>query len=118
MKTKLAAIDNPSSLNRAASSKPSISSLSITKPRRIAIAFICGLGLPLATAWIAGGAEGDASLSESNRLALALHDQGKYAEAIPFFEHALQLRPAYADAHVNLGIALVALRPPWHPAPS
>ena len=32
--------------------------------------------------------------------------QGKWTEAIPHYEQALQLNPNYAEAHYNLGVAL------------
>jgi tetratricopeptide (TPR) repeat protein len=41
-----------------------------------------------------------------NSLGSALATQGKWDEAIPHFERALQLKPNYADAHYNLGDAL------------
>ena len=38
--------------------------------------------------------------------ALRLHDQGKLDEAVACYRRALELKPDYAEAHNNLGIAL------------
>jgi tetratricopeptide (TPR) repeat protein len=43
-----------------------------------------------------------------NSLGSALATQGKWDEAIPHFERALQLKPDYADAHYDLGLTLAA----------
>jgi tetratricopeptide (TPR) repeat protein len=38
-----------------------------------------------------------------DKLAEALDDEGRAAEAVPRYEEALRLRPGFAQAHVNLG---------------
>lgn len=43
-----------------------------------------------------------------NNLGVALKDQGKLDEAIPYLERAIALDPNYADAHSNLGAVLFA----------
>lgn len=37
-------------------------------------------------------------------LALFLRDHSRCAEAIPYYEHALELRPAFAKGHLDLGV--------------
>jgi tetratricopeptide (TPR) repeat protein len=47
-----------------------------------------------------------------NNLAMAYNEQEKYEEAIPFVRHAIDLRPHFADAHLNYGAALAGLGNP------
>src|SRR5262249_18317487 len=47
-----------------------------------------------------------------NDLGIAHHLAGEVAEAARWYEHALQLRPEYAEAHYNLARALAALNQP------
>ena len=42
----------------------------------------------------------------TNNLGNALRDQGKLEEAIASYRQALRLKPDYAEAYNNLGIAL------------
>ena len=44
-----------------------------------------------------------------NNLGIALAMKGRLAEAIPDFQEAIRLKPAYASAHSNLGNAYAAL---------
>ena len=43
-----------------------------------------------------------------NNLGNLLTDQKRFDEAIEHFQDALRVRPDYADAHLNLGVALRA----------
>jgi len=44
-----------------------------------------------------------------NNLGIALSDAGRLAAAIDHFDRALELNPAYAEAHDNLGVALATV---------
>ncbi len=56
--------------------------------------------------WSATNADSSGNIVARDNLGLALSETGRYAEAIPQFEAALQLKPDYAEAHNNLGIVL------------
>ncbi|MBI3664857.1 MAG: tetratricopeptide repeat protein [Acidobacteria bacterium] len=45
------------------------------------------------------------SVVAHNNLGEALADQGRYAEAVPHFLRAIQIKPNHAHAHYNLGLA-------------
>ena len=52
-----------------------------------------------------------------NNLGLTLQKQGRFDEAIRSSLRAIELRPAFADAHSNVALALQHMNRPVNPGP-
>jgi len=59
--------------------------------------------------WRQNVANAPQSSAAHNDLGLALHESGRSADALAYFQRATQIKPGYPEAHRNWGLALQAL---------
>ena len=68
----------------------------------------CGMYADMETLWRTTIARNPDSWMARNNLGLLLAAQGKFSEAIPHYQQAIQLQPGFAETYNNLGLSLVA----------